>query len=188
MKTSPLLLESPEYVTVDVRAYPHEDEEKLNAVLPISVTSMITYAKHGRHFAMLFLNQDSDEYAYAFKINVCASFQLDIEACRANYKEFNPAVIGVNVVRLLYASAREMLALVSARGPHGTANLPSILIEPRDVLIDFADGERDEVLVKFFDFTPVQLRELDEAIDRRKAEVSRKPRKNGAKAKKKIKE
>lgn len=183
MKNSPLLLDSPEYIAVEVRAHPHEDEEKLNAVLPISVSAMVTYASSGHHFAMLFLTQDSDDYAYTVDIRLYGSFRLDVNECRAAYKEFNPAVIAVNVVRLLYASAREMLAFVSARGPHGTANLPSVLIEPRDVRIDFADGQRDEVLLNFFDFTQEQIEELDEAIARRKAEKAKKAKKGGGKPK-----
>lgn len=181
MKNSPLLLDSPEYIAVEVRAHPHEDEAKLNAVLPISISAMTTYESGGHHFAMLFLTQDSEDYAYTVDIRLYASFRLDVDECRVAYKEFNPAVIAVNVVRLLYASAREMLAFVSARGPHGTANLPSLLIEPRDVRIDFADGKRDEVLLKFFDFTQDQIKELDEAIARRKTE--KRAKKSGGKSK-----
>lgn len=184
MKTSPLLLEAPTYVVVDVRAFPHDDEEVLAKALPISVDCQVIYSADGNHFAAVEISQKSEDYAYTIQVNVFTAFRLDVEGCKQDYQSsFNPLVIAVNVCRILYSSAREMVSMVSSRGPHGTAVLPSIVIEPSDLRIEFENDSRDEILTKFFAYDKEQLDALNSALEkamaraksRKKLKASKKP-------------
>lgn len=174
MKTSPLQLETPQYPVVEVRAFPHESDEVLAKELPVSVQCFATYDADGDHFAMVSIQQLDEAYAYTFDIRVFAAFRIDVGACKENYRSsFNPAVVAVNVARVLYSGARELLATVSCRAPHGAAKLPSVLIEPKDVDIDFEEGKRDFILKEYFCFTDEMLAEVNAAMAANRAKLKK---------------
>lgn len=172
MKTSPLQLDTPEYPVVEVRAHPHDDDDILLKELPVNVECFIIFDGEGNHFAMVAIKQSDPAYAYTFDIKVFSSFRIDVAACKENYKSsFNPAVIAVNVARILYSGARELLATVSCRAPHGAAILPSVMIEPKDVDITFEDDKRDYILREYFCFTDEMLSEVNAAMAANEAKM-----------------
>ncbi len=150
---------------MEVRAFPHESNDVLGKELPVEVNCFATYDADGDHFAMVSIRQPDEAYAYTFDIRVFSAFRIDVDACRENYKSsFNPAVVAVNVARILYSGARELLATVSCRAPHGAAKLPSVMIEPKDVDIGFEEGKRDFILQEYFCFTDAMLSEVNAAM------------------------
>jgi hypothetical protein len=172
MKTSPLQLDTPEYPVVEMRAHPHDDQDVLLKTLPVSVDCFTTYDGDGKHFSMVVIQQNDEAFAYTFDIRVFTTFSVDVAACKENYKSsFNPAVVAVNVARILYSGARELLATVSCRAPHGAAILPSVMIEPKDVEISFEDGKRDHILKEYFCFTDEMLSEVNAAMAANEAKV-----------------
>ena len=136
---------------------------------------------------MITVKQSDESFAYTFEITCFTNFSTDVDGCKASYGEqFNPAVVAVNVARILYAGAREMLSIVSARSPHGTAVLPSVVIEPNDINLEFEDGKRDEILKEYFAFSDETLAELQKAISARQApKASKKAAKTAARSSKK---
>lgn len=155
MKPSPLQLEPPTYPILSVRSVPDNDKKLSKGPLPIDVSATVLYDSDGTHFAYLSIEQKDDTFPYLVEIDAFASFSIDVDGCRQAYKTaFNPEVVAVNIVRILYSGAREMLGLLTSRGPHGGANLPSVMIEPSDVNIEFERDKLDVILAKSFGFTP----------------------------------
>jgi len=168
MKPSPLQLESPTYPILSVRSVPDNDKKLSKGPLPIDVSTTVLYDSDGTHFAYLSIEQNDDTFPYLIEIDVFASFSVDVEGCRQAYKTaFNPQVVAVNIARILYSGAREMLGLLTSRGPHGGANLPSVMIEPNDVNIEFERDKLSVILTESFGFTPeaiqATLAKLEEA-------------------------
>jgi predicted RecB family endonuclease len=155
MKPSPLQLEPPTYPILSVRSVPDNDKKLSNGPLPVDVNATVCYDSDGTHFAYLSIEQNDDAFPYLVEIDVFASFSIDVDGCRQAYKTaFNPGVVAVNIARILYSGAREMLGLLTSRGPHGGANLPSLMIEPSDVNIEFERDKLDVILAKNFGFAP----------------------------------
>lgn len=190
MKSSPLQLSTIQYPKFDFRADPKATPEQIAAPLVVAAEGSIGYDTDGDHFASIVI-RTVDPQAYALTLEAIATFRMDIEACRATYKDgFNPAVIAVNVIRLLYSSCREFVATVTSRAPYGTASLPSVVLETSDVSLGFEEKRRDEILATFFEFTDAQLQELREAINRHETQKGAshlersKPKKKASKARK----
>jgi hypothetical protein len=163
MKLSPLQLDPPEYPIVVAKATPNVDEALHKTPLPIKVSGRVLYDSSGEHFAYISVEQKDETHPYVLQIDAYAPFKIDIEGCRQAYKAaFNPEVVAVNVARVLFSGARELLAVVTSRGPWGTANLPTVLIDPSDVEIGFEEGKIEEILTSNFGLSP-------EVIERAKA-------------------
>lgn len=168
MKPSPLQLEPPIYPTLSVRSVPPNDKELSNGPLPIDVRATVLYDGDGTHLAHLSIEQNDDTFPYLVEIDVLTSFSIDVEGCQQAYKTaFNPQVVAVNMARILYSGAREMLGLLTSRGPHGSANLPAVMIEPSDVIVRFERDKLDVILAESFGFTAeaieATLAKLEEA-------------------------
>lgn len=161
MKTSPLQLDLPEYPEVSVRAIPNIDESLLESPLPVVVEVGVSYEADGKHFAFLSIRQDDETLPYVIRLNAFCTFSIDVEGCRAAYKtSFNPGVIGANVGRILFSGARELLSFVTSRSPWGAATLPSLMIEPSDVELQFEDGKLAVILEETFGFSKDRIAEL----------------------------
>jgi hypothetical protein len=161
MKLSPLQLGPVVYTEVSVKAMPEIDRELLESSLPVTVDSQIFYDETGRHFSILTVRQSSEEFPYVIQVTAFATFTLDKEGCRAAYRgHFNPAVIGVNIARLLYSTTREMIVNVTERGPYDAAKIPTLILEPDDIQIAFSDENEEKILREQFDLTDDQLQAL----------------------------
>lgn len=176
MKRGPFQLQQPEFPTIELHANANIDQKRVDEELPISVSGVVSYDGDGSHFAALTIRQDSKEYAYSLKIQVFTSFRIDADAARGMFNPYNPAVVGVNVARILYSGAREMLAIVSSRAPYGAAVLPTLFIEPGDITLEMEEARRDEILARDFLFTDEQIAYLDEALAAKKAAEEAKPK------------
>lgn len=160
MKRHLLQLDIPQYTIFDLRAHPHDDEKLLQRELPLSLAANMTLSKDGNHFAMVFLSQESKDYAYTFEVQAFATFRLErgneeIEVQTA----LNPADVVLNVARLLFSSARELLNIVSSRAVHGPIVLPTFNIQPSDIDVEF-EGDRFEVLRTQFGMTEEQIAQM----------------------------
>lgn len=154
MKLSPLQLDPPEYPVIVARATPNVDEALHKSPLPIKVTARVLYDSSGEHFAYLSIEQKDEAHPYVLQIDAFASFRVDADGCREAYKSaFNPEVVAVNVARVLFSGARELLAVVTSRGPYGTALLPTVLLDGSDVEIGFEEGKLEEILTASFGVT-----------------------------------
>ncbi len=110
---------------------------------------------------MLTVKQADDSYPYVVKVTAFATFTLDKDGCKAAYRNhFNPAVIGVNIARLLYSTAREMIVNLTERGPYDAAKIPTLILEPADIEISFSEEKEEAILKDQFDLTEEQLQAL----------------------------
>ena len=179
MKSSPVKIAGFEYPLVHVRANPELDLNSPNQTIAVAAHGTVGFSLDGTHFAMVSVRQIDDNAAYDFEFEAFTSFEIDVDACRMNYqKGYTPGMIAVNMARLLYSGVRELLASLTARAPHGVAMLPSTTLGPEDVDIYFepSDVNRNEILTKFFDYSPERIADLE----KRAAEDSaskKKPRK-----------
>ncbi|MCC5070827.1 hypothetical protein [Xanthomonas campestris] len=171
MKLSPLQLDTPQYPVVSIRAVPGVSEEMLDAPLPVSVRAQVLYDSDLSHMASLSIEQNDETQPYVVSIQVLTSFRIDIERCREAYKALpNPEMVAVNIARILYASAREILAMVSARAPYGSAMLPGMTIEASDVDIKFETGKVDFILEHAFGLDPHRIQALRQQALAKKSE------------------
>lgn len=141
MKQSPLQLK---WVSYPAASYEHLDgysPSEEDAVSLVKIKSDITWDTDGDHMASLSLESEESEanVPYRFAVSVAAVFSFDIDVATKAYNPASaielPSIISVNVARLLYSGAREHLAMMTARGPYGPAQLQSVLIEPSDLNI-----------------------------------------------------
>ncbi len=162
MKPSPLQLEWVSYPSLRFDA----QESDGNAAIPTTVRGRVIYYADGHHAAELHLDSVAgDAHAYSFAVHVVATFGLDLTRALAAYKcqpVALPKMVAVNVVRVLYSGARELLATATARGPHGAAMIESVLIEPADVEVGSTDPMQD-ILRKIFGVDDEAIAKLESA-------------------------
>lgn len=158
MKLSPLQLDTPQYPVVSIRTTPGVASELIDAPLPVSVRAQVLYDSDLSHLAYLTIEQNDETQPYVVSIQALTTFRIDIERCREAYKIApNPEIVAVNIARILYAGAREMLAMVSSRAPYGSAMLPGMTIEASDIDIRFETGKVDYILEHSFGLDPEKI-------------------------------
>ncbi|MCK9539218.1 hypothetical protein [Dokdonella sp.] len=153
MKRSPLQLEWLSYPAASFRALPvGEDPIK---PLMIKIAATVTYHLDSPHQVELTLSSqdDIDGAAYSISVEAIAAFRFDLDQARAVYHDAPanalPMVLAVNVTRIVYSAARELLATLTARAPHGSVLIDSILIGPEDVTIGSVEPQ-DKILSTVF--------------------------------------
>lgn len=158
MKPSPLRLEWLTYPSASFEALPVNADSSSPIQLRVSAT--VIYRLDGAHSVELDLSSDEDSTsgaAYRVAVHAVAAFSFDLTRARDAYRQSSlealPAVIAVNIARIVYSSARELLACFTARAPHGSALIESVLIGREDVKIG-SDESRDEVLKAQFGIEP----------------------------------
>ncbi len=183
MKNSPLQLGPIRYSDVVIRAVPGIEINVVTGALPVQVESAIYYNTDGDHYAVVTVSQKDDTFPYLVEVSAFTTFFIDVVGCREAYKQqFNPSVIGVNVARMIYSSVRDMIASVTARAPYEMAKIPTLLIEPKDVSINFATGQEEAILSSSFGFTEEQLAEFRRIrSDQAAAEPEQPKKRSGAK-------
>jgi preprotein translocase subunit SecB len=139
MKPSPLQLNYVAYPKILVQAIPLSDEDSENEIdVSIELDVGVRYEDSGDHTAILNLKNSKEVgVAFDFEVQVFAKFSIDNELALAAYKERFPVLAAVDVARILFSGARELLATVSARSPHGALSIPSMILQPSDVNITF---------------------------------------------------
>ena len=158
MKPSPLQLEWLVYPAASFRAKPADPG--VDGATPIKVTAQVTYHLDAPHSIELSLSSDDDQASstpYTFAIEAVAAFTFDLVQARTAYKNVPaaalPQVIAVNVARIVYSAARELLATFTARAPYGSVLVESVLIGPEDVEIASVDSQK-KVMQKLFELEP----------------------------------
>ncbi len=150
MKSSPLQLKWVAYPAVSFRALPSDISEERSA---IKLSAEVRYELDGDHMVNIQIDStDQPDRSFDFSLEAIAIFQVDLDAAREAYKGSPlrmPVSIAVNVVRLLYSSAREMLSMYSSRSPIGPILVESILIEPKDVAIR-SNAKPEDILREVF--------------------------------------
>lgn len=161
MKPSPLRLEWLTYPSASFEALPVNADSISPIQLRMSAT--VIYRLDGAHSVELDLSSNEDSTsgaAYRVAVQAVAAFSFDLARAREAYRQSSlealPAVIAVNITRIVYSSARELLASFTARAPHGSALIESILIGREDVKIG-SDESRDQVLKAQFGIEPSAL-------------------------------
>lgn len=161
MKNSPLQIGTIRYSDVVIRAIPNIGDERVATPLPITVDASVLYDSDGEHVASITVHQRDETFPYTITVTSFAAFSIDVEGCTNAYKsQFNPAVVAVNVARILYSSTREMISIVTARAPYDTANIPALLIEPKDVQFGLEQGKETQILSTYFGMPDDAIAEL----------------------------
>jgi len=139
MKPSPLQLNYVAYPKILVQAIPLTDDDTEQEVdVSVALDVDVRYEDNGDHTAILSLKNSKEVgVAFDFEIQVFAKFSIDNDLALAAYKERFPVLAAVDVARILFSGARELLATVSARSPHGVLSIPSMILQPSDVNITF---------------------------------------------------
>lgn len=164
MKPSPLLLKWISYPRLSFEAKLTDGDEPVRT----RINATVSYFADGNHGAELHLESVEAEGAgYTFSVDVVAMFGIDVNRALETYRcsrKALPGVVSVNIARVLYSGARELLAMATARAPHGAVMIESVLVEPADVKI----GSKEAV--------DVILREVFGVEDEEQADES-KPKK-----------
>lgn len=151
MQSSPLRLEWVSYPAASFRALFAESAESVG----VGIAATVTYCLDGIHsieLKLASLDVATPNAAYSFSIEAVAGFSFDLVRARAIYRcesKALPQVIAVNIARIVYAGARELLATFTARAPHGSVLIESVMIGPEDLTIRSVE-EQDRVLVELF--------------------------------------
>lgn len=161
MKKSPLQIGKMSYTEVVIRAIPGLEADQVERELPIDVDAAVFYDVSGQHFATLSLTQRDESYAYTMEVTAFASFVMDAEGCSELYKAgFKPGNIGLNVVRVIYSSMRDLIAGITARSPWEVAQMPTLIIESSDIQINFEKDFRDQILRDEFAMSEKEIEDL----------------------------
>ena len=153
MKPSPLRLEWLTYPAASFQALPVEQPSI--KPMAIKVNATVTYHLDAPHGIGLTLSNQGDleDAAYSFSIEAAATFTFDLELAQSVYRDSPstglPMVLAVNVARIVYSAARELLATLTARAPHGSVLIDSILIGPEDVTIGSVEPQKKVLSVLF---------------------------------------
>jgi len=165
MKPSPLQLEWLIYPAASFRA---RETAKPDCLQTVKVTAEVAYHLDRPHRVELILSSDdsAQDAAYTFAIEAVAAFRFDLSLAQAAYRNIQPQalprVIAVNVARIVYSAARELLATFTARAPHGSVLVESVLIGPEDVKIVSVESQ-EKMLHELFGV------ELSEATEKKAA-------------------
>lgn len=172
MKKSPLRLS---WITYPAASYELSEDHKGDiageAYVAADVSAEVRYQPEGEHFAYLKLkNREGDsDSPYKFSVHVVASFTFDLEIAKREYRGVPTRglvpMIAVNVCRILYASAREYLSMITSRATYGTAVLDSILLEPTDVQIE-SDLAPPDLIQTLFGATEEEVAEFKERLSK----------------------
>lgn len=153
MKPSPLRLEWLTYPAASFQAL--AVEQPSTKPMAIKVAATVTYHLDSPHSVELTLSNhdDSEGAPYSFSVEAVAAFTFDLELARSAYRDSPvtalPMVLAVNVTRIVYSAARELLATLTARAPHGSVLIDSMLIGPEDVAIGSIEPQEKVLPVLF---------------------------------------
>jgi hypothetical protein len=160
MKSSPLQLKWVTYPSASFEAV-EDFEGDQSAPIAATVEAVVNYDLDGLHTAFVTISDDESRPGpYKFSLLVVSQFSFDLERAKETYRPTTvrnlPPVIAVNVSRVLYSGAREMLSFITARAPYQAAMLDSVLLEPGDVKIKSAVSA-EQILETVFQATPEEL-------------------------------
>lgn len=166
MKSSPLQLKWVNYPSASYETV--EDFDGGDVITPTKVHAEVGYSLDGDHVALIRISSDNDAKVvpYRFSVAAIAVFNFDLAIALAEYKvpaKSLPPVIAVNVARILFAGAREHIAMMTARATFGSTVLESVLLEPKDVKIG-SEATPEEILRKVFQVDEEELIALKEKI------------------------
>lgn len=153
MKQSPFQLRYVVYPSASFAANAEVADDREDATIAPTISADVKYSRDGVHSAGLRIAFDNEDGSAPFKISLeaIASFTFDLSVAKDTYKAGPvPVFVAVNVARVLYSGARELLATMSARSPYGSVMIESQVIEPKDVHIGF-DGDPHELVPFLFD-------------------------------------
>jgi len=141
--------------------------------IDVEVDAEVRYALDGKHSAYLTIKSSGDSAAaYKFQVTAVAGFTFDLEVARDAYKPKMPSslppIIAVNVTRVLYSSAREQIAMFTARAPYSSVILKSVLLESSDITIKSPDASPEEVLLQMFGASEEELAGIEGRTGERK--------------------
>jgi len=153
-RPSPLQLETIFYPTVSYKASHVSADKSPQNPIPVEIHAFVTFREKGNHFAFLSLEQKNEngECPFSLDVTVFCAFDINMDIARKTYPPTNmSSYIAVNIARILYSGAREVISTTTARSPNGSANIESVLIEKEDVDVAFEGaGEQAEIIERIF--------------------------------------
>lgn len=184
MKPSPLELRWIRYSEASYKA-PEEPEHSGAPARVRLVDATVRFVEDGSHLAIMRIaNEESAGPGdYTFDVEVVAVFGLNAALARTVYKAANTAglvpVVAVNMSRILFASAREFLTMVTARAPGPALVIDSVLLEPKDIAIA-SDLPPPDMLAKVFGAPEAEVVEFRERWAAALGDESPEPESTGA--------
>lgn len=166
MKPSPLELRWIRYSEASYKS-PEEIGQSDAPARVRLVDATVRFVEDGSHLAIMRIaNEESAGPGdYTFDVEVLAVFGLNAALARTVYKAANTAglvpVVAVNMSRILFASAREFLTMVTARAPCPALVIESVLLEPMDIAIA-SDLPPPDMLAKVFGAPEAEVAEFRE--------------------------
>jgi hypothetical protein len=179
MKQSPLQLKFVTYPTASYETlddYSGEGDDIVSA----KVDCEVSWTLNGPHMVVVNIKSDNEKNAapYRFSVTAASLFSFDREVAEREYKPKTASqlsrYIAVNAARIVYAGAREQLAMMTARGPHGAAMLGSVLLELSDVQVR-SDAHPLEILKSVFGASDEELADLKSRAAASKREEASSP-------------
>lgn len=168
MKPSPLQLKWVNYPAASYEITDDFDGEAEH-VSVADVDAEVTYSNKGHHYAYIKIDGQGGSDTkppYRFSLTAVAAFTFDLDIAKQEYKAPAaglPPIIAVNIARILYAGAREQLAMMTARATYGSTMLESMMLEPKDVRIN-SDASVEEILREVFLVPEEDLLRLRERV------------------------
>ena len=175
MKNSPLRLDWIRYGEAAYRTL--VDAQDSDAPVPVAITqATVRFNENGQHAAFLRVEHASEPApaVYEFHVEVIAAFGLEVDVARAEYRQPDTAslvpVVAVNMSRILFASAREFLSMLTSRAPMGPLVLESVLLEPGDITI-VSDLDPPGILERVFKAPDEEVEQFRQHWEARRQEV-----------------
>lgn len=176
MKPSPLRLKWVNYPAASFELM-EEFEGRADAAIEADVNAEVRWSGDGtEHFVYVHLtSKDGVPAPYRFSVTAVAGFEFDLEIAKAEYRPSTTVglipLIAVNISRIVYAGAREFLAMMTSRSTYGSAVLESVLLERRDVRVESSVSPA-EILRTVFQADESEIEQLESRIREAEAKES----------------
>lgn len=169
MKKSPLQLDWVVYPSASYEFL--EDTEGNGEPIAVDIRAEVTWDMDKQHMVSLSVKNREDKGSlYRFNVVTAALFTFDLDVATQYYKPEKtqqlPAIIAVNVCRILFSGAREQIAMMTARGPRGSAMIEGVIIEPSDVKIS-STVEPQRILLEVFNVPEETVKAIEKKAKER---------------------
>ena len=151
MKRSPVQITELFYPVLSYEANPGADPATFDPTMPVDVKSSVAYCSDDEHMVRLTFSQSTvaENFPYSVNLEAYAVFTFDKESAKELYGELIIMNLSVNVVSILFSSAREVLAHATARGPYGAVYIEGVVIDACSVEINF-DEDPKKMIPRIF--------------------------------------
>lgn len=152
MSKSPISITEIFYPVMAFRAVPGGDVNSFSETMPVRITAAVRYGGDGSHLARLTIEQPdvAPNRPYTIELEAFAAFSFDKAKAKIFYGERIISSLSVNVVSILFSSAREAIANFTARGPFSSVYIDGEVFDSQSVDVGF-DADPQLLFPDLFD-------------------------------------